>query len=224
MINDAVESWRSEHYAVLAEWCTEAKAGFDLIIKGVISSDEITVEDFVSVIKIIMLAGNFTQTELSQITTIASGRLGAWQNSVELPEPDMRRLVLELCYSSLHTKKAPPALVQMANVMDIKNPPQRKVACDDDGLSDRLWRKISELELTIRPENCLKNDNINYVGQLIRKTEAEMLRINNFGRKSLNEIKEVLLSMGLRLEMDSPAIDQFLSDLAEGKTGPESID
>ena len=56
----------------------------------------------------------------------------------------------------------------------------------------------------MRSANCLKNDNIIYIGDLVQKTEAEMLRTPDFGRKSLNEIKEVLSSMGLRLGMDIP--------------------
>ena len=60
-----------------------------------------------------------------------------------------------------------------------------------------LLKKVDELELSVRSANCLKNDNIVYIGDLIQKTEAEMLRTPNFGRKSLNEIKEVLASMGL---------------------------
>ena len=67
-----------------------------------------------------------------------------------------------------------------------------------------LLKKVDELELSVRSANCLKNDNIVYIGDLIQKTEAEMLRTPNFGRKSLNEIKEVLSSMGLRLGMDIP--------------------
>lgn len=67
-----------------------------------------------------------------------------------------------------------------------------------------LLRKVDELELSVRSANCLKNDNIVYIGDLIQKTEAEMLRTPNFGRKSLNEIKEVLLSMGLKLGMEVP--------------------
>ena len=55
-----------------------------------------------------------------------------------------------------------------------------------------LLKKVDELELSVRSANCLKNDNIVYIGDLIQKTEAEMLRTPNFGRKSLNEIKEVL--------------------------------
>lgn len=65
-----------------------------------------------------------------------------------------------------------------------------------------LLKKVDELELSVRSANCLKNDNIVYIGDLIQKTEAEMLRTPNFGRKSLNEIKEVLASMGLSLGMD----------------------
>ncbi len=68
-----------------------------------------------------------------------------------------------------------------------------------------LLKKVDELELSVRSANCLKNDNIVYIGDLIQKTEAEMLRTPNFGRKSLNEIKEVLASMGLHLGMEVPA-------------------
>ena len=75
---------------------------------------------------------------------------------------------------------------------------------DEDALefNPLLLKKVDELELSVRSANCLKNDNIVYIGDLIQKTEAEMLRTPNFGRKSLNEIKEVLSGMGLHLGMD----------------------
>ncbi|MBK5927109.1 DNA-directed RNA polymerase subunit alpha [Rhodobaculum claviforme] len=77
-------------------------------------------------------------------------------------------------------------------------------ADSDSGLefNPLLLKKVDELELSVRSANCLKNDNIVYIGDLIQKTEAEMLRTPNFGRKSLNEIKEVLAGMGLHLGMD----------------------
>ncbi len=75
---------------------------------------------------------------------------------------------------------------------------------DTNMLNRFLLKKVDELELSVRSANCLKNDNIIYIGDLVGKTEAEMLRTPNFGRKSLNEIKEVLSSMGLRLGMDIP--------------------
>ena len=65
-----------------------------------------------------------------------------------------------------------------------------------------LLKKVDELELSVRSANCLKNDNIVYIGDLIQKTEGEMLRTPNFGRKSLNEIKAVLAEMGLHLGME----------------------
>jgi len=72
------------------------------------------------------------------------------------------------------------------------------------GFNPVLLKKVDELELSVRSANCLKNDNIVYIGDLIQKSEAEMLRTPNFGRKSLNEIKEVLAGMGLHLGMDVP--------------------
>src|SRR5215469_5433159 len=79
-----------------------------------------------------------------------------------------------------------------------------------------LLKKVDELELSVRSANCLKNDNIVYIGDLILKTEAEMLRTPNFGRKSLNEIKEVLAQMGLHLGMDVPGWPpENIEDLAK---------
>ncbi|WP_157215701.1 DNA-directed RNA polymerase subunit alpha [Flavisphingomonas formosensis] len=75
---------------------------------------------------------------------------------------------------------------------------------DSNQINRYLLKKVDELELSVRSANCLKNDNIIYIGDLVGKTEAEMLRTPNFGRKSLNEIKEVLASMGLRLGMEIP--------------------
>jgi len=78
------------------------------------------------------------------------------------------------------------------------------VAKSEPEFNRNLLRKVDELELSVRSANCLKNDNIVYIGDLIQKTEAEMLRTPNFGRKSLNEIKEVLAQMGLHLGMEVP--------------------
>jgi DNA-directed RNA polymerase subunit alpha len=74
-------------------------------------------------------------------------------------------------------------------------------ATGDLPFNRNLLRKVDELELSVRSANCLKNDNIIYIGDLVQKSEGEMLRTPNFGRKSLNEIKEVLQQMGLNLGM-----------------------
>ncbi|MCC6305524.1 MAG: DNA-directed RNA polymerase subunit alpha [Rhodobacteraceae bacterium] len=83
--------------------------------------------------------------------------------------------------------------------------PEAATAADGESsleFNPLLLKKVDELELSVRSANCLKNDNIVYIGDLIQKTEAEMLRTPNFGRKSLNEIKEVLSTMGLHLGME----------------------
>ncbi len=83
-------------------------------------------------------------------------------------------------------------------------------------MNRNLLKKVDELELSVRSANCLKNDNIIYIGDLVQKSEPEMLRTPNFGRKSLNEIKEVLASMGLRLGMDIPGWPpENIEDLAK---------
>jgi len=93
---------------------------------------------------------------------------------------------------------------QLATFVNFNEPEsaQRQDEEDDLEFNPLLLKKVDELELSVRSANCLKNDNIVYIGDLIQKTEAEMLRTPNFGRKSLNEIKEVLTVMGLHLGMD----------------------
>ncbi|HWP34284.1 MAG TPA: DNA-directed RNA polymerase subunit alpha [Thermodesulfobacteriota bacterium] len=76
-----------------------------------------------------------------------------------------------------------------------------KVAEERAKINEHLYKSVDELELSVRSANCLKNADIKYIGELVQKTEAEMLKTKNFGRKSLNEIKEILAEMGLSLGM-----------------------
>jgi DNA-directed RNA polymerase subunit alpha len=75
------------------------------------------------------------------------------------------------------------------------------VSEEQQKLSEHLWKSVDDLELSVRSANCLQNANIRYIGELVQKTESEMLKTKNFGRKSLKEIKEILSSMGLSLGM-----------------------
>ena len=81
---------------------------------------------------------------------------------------------------------------------------EKKPQVTEPEFNKNLLKKVDELELSVRSMNCLKNDNIIYIGDLVQKTEPEMLRTPNFGRKSLNEIKEVLSAMSLYLGMEIP--------------------
>ena len=87
-------------------------------------------------------------------------------------------------------------------------------------------RKVDELELSVRSANCLQNANIKFIGELVQKSENDMLKTKNFGRKSLNEIKEILAEMGLSLGMKLD--DQALRELESRKTrdtgAPSSVE
>ena len=124
---------------------------------------------------------------------------------------DLDRLTMEIETNGAMTPEDSVALAarilqdQLQLFVNFEEPQTvQKVEEVDDELefNRNLLRKVDELELSVRSANCLKNDNIVYIGDLVQKTEAEMLRTPNFGRKSLNEIKEVLAQMGLHLGME----------------------
>jgi DNA-directed RNA polymerase subunit alpha len=97
---------------------------------------------------------------------------------------------------------------QLAIFINFDEPVESVIPAADEPtpLNPNLFRSVDELELSVRSANCLQNANIRYIGELVQKTEAEMLKTKNFGRKSLNEIKELLTSMGLELGL---ALDNF---------------
>ena len=95
---------------------------------------------------------------------------------------------------------------QLSMFVNFEDPKEiiKEVKSSEPEFNRNLLKRVEELELSVRSMNCLKNDNIIYIGDLVQKTEPEMLRTPNFGRKSLNEIKEVLNTMSLYLGMEIP--------------------
>lgn len=87
------------------------------------------------------------------------------------------------------------------NFDEAMEPAEEKKDSSSPKLNENLFRSVDDLELSVRSANCLKNANIRYIGELVVRSEAEMLKTKNFGRKSLNEIKEILSEMGLNLGM-----------------------
>ncbi len=108
-------------------------------------------------------------------------------------------------------------LTVFLNFEDKDTPTEVKPAAQSTGTvtNDALLKPVSELELSVRSANCLQNANIKYIYELVSKTEGEMLRTKNFGRKSLNEIKEILASMGLGLGMKVDNIMKQVGSQAE---------
>ena len=87
------------------------------------------------------------------------------------------------------------------NFDEVDEEEQQEVVKEEETVNENLLRHVDDLELSVRSANCLKNAGINLIGELVQKTEAEMLKTKNFGRKSLNEIKEILAEMGLSFGM-----------------------
>ena len=125
---------------------------------------------------------------------------------------DYDRLILQIETNGAVTPEDAVALAarilqdQLGMFVNFEEPQRLRAEEPQDDLpfNRNLLRKVDELELSVRSANCLKNDNIVYIGDLVQKSEQEMLRTPNFGRKSLNEIKEVLTTMGLGLGMSVP--------------------
>jgi len=96
---------------------------------------------------------------------------------------------------------------QLQIFINFDEEPRRPERTDaPSALNENLFRSVDELEFSVRSQNCLQNADIKYIGELVQKTEQEMLKTKNFGRKSLNEIKEILHEMGLELGMK---VDHF---------------
>ena len=132
-----------------------------------------------------------SQARVGQITDYDKLTMEIWTDGSVMPED-------ALAFAAKILKE------QMAIFINFDEEPEvepKEEEEEEPKLNDNLFRSVDELELSVRSANCLKNANIRLIGELVQKTEAEMLKTKNFGRKSLNEIKEILTEMGLSLGM-----------------------
>ncbi len=102
---------------------------------------------------------------------------------------------------------------------EIEEPERKEVIRPEEQVNQNLYKSVEELELSVRSANCLKNADIRHIWELVQRTEPEMLKTKNFGRKSLNEIKAILDEMGLHLGMK---LDGFVPPLPEEKKGKDN--
>ncbi|MBW2621368.1 MAG: DNA-directed RNA polymerase subunit alpha [Deltaproteobacteria bacterium] len=105
-------------------------------------------------------------------------------------------------------------LTVFINFEELEEPVKEEEITSDETYNEHLFRSVDELELSVRSANCLKNADIHLIGELVQKTESEMLKTKNFGRKSLNEIKEILEEMDLKLGItieDFPSREEILA-------------
>jgi DNA-directed RNA polymerase subunit alpha len=140
---------------------------------------------------------NFTveAARLGQMTDYDKLTLEVWSNGAISPQD-------AIGHAAKLLKDHMTIFINFEEVAEaVEDQPERSM----DRVSDQLNRSVEELELSVRSYNCLKNAGIQTIGELVQKSESEMLRTKNFGRKSLNEIKEILTTMGLGLGMKPDA-------------------
>jgi DNA-directed RNA polymerase subunit alpha len=153
------------------------------------SVDQIPIDALFSPIKKV----NFTVTNarVGQQTDYDKLTLEVWTNGAVAPD-DAIAFAAKILKEQLNI---------FINFEETAEPIEQPVDEEQEKLNENLWRTVDELELSVRSANCLQNANIKYIGELVQKTESEMLKTKNFGRKSLKEIKEILAEMGLSLGM-----------------------
>jgi DNA-directed RNA polymerase subunit alpha len=145
-----------------------------------------------------------TNARVGQQTDYDKLTLEVWTNGAVRPDD-------ALAFAAKILKEQ---LTIFINFEEQPEPVEAPVNEEQEKLNENLWRTVDELELSVRSANCLQNANIKYIGELVQKTEAEMLKTKNFGRKSLKEIKEILAGMGLSLGMK-------LDNWPGNQTGPK---
>lgn len=144
---------------------------------------------------------NVTQARVGQITDYDKLTMEIWTDGSLKPED-------ALAYAAKILKDQLTIFINFEEEVELSEEEIR----EEPAFNENLFRSVDELELSVRSANCLKNADISYIGELVQKSEAEMLKTKNFGRKSLNEIKEILAEMGLSLGLkveDFPSRDEI---------------
>jgi len=130
-----------------------------------------------------------SNARVGQITDYDKLVLEIWTDGSILPEE-------AAAYAAKILKEQVSVFINFDEPEEVEKPEEEG---EEDHINENLLKGVDDLELSVRSANCLKNAGIQYIGELVQKTEAEMLKTKNFGRKSLNEIKEMLAEMGLSL-------------------------
>jgi DNA-directed RNA polymerase subunit alpha len=198
-VNDQVQILNPEqHIATLGKG---GKFSAEIIVKlgrGYVPSDEqgqelpvgfIAVDSIFSPVRRVNY--NVTYARVGQRTDYDKLTFEVWTDGSLQPEDAV----------SLGSKIMKEQLQVFINFDESMEPDTEELEKSSPTLNEHLFRSVDDLELSVRSANCLKNANIRYIGELVQKTEAEMLKTKNFGRKSLNEIKDILSEMGLSLGM-----------------------
>jgi DNA-directed RNA polymerase subunit alpha len=186
----------------IATLSNKGKLNMEMVVKmgkGYVPADKATRSD--RPIGVILMDASYspikkvnyvvTNARVGQITDYDKLTVEVWTNGSVSPED-------AIAYSAKILKEQ---MTPFINFEEEPEPLEDEEEEESEKPNENLFRPVSELELSVRSANCLKNANITLIGELVQKTESEMLKTKNFGRKSLNEIKAILAEMGLSLGM-----------------------
>jgi len=198
--SDAVEILNPDHH--IATLTRDAKLSMEMVVKtgrGYVPAERnkeenqpigtLPIDAIFSPIRKVNY--NVTNARVGQITDYDKLTLEVWTDGSLNPEEAM-------AYAAKILKDQLSIFITFEEEEETEGAKDQE---ETEGLNENLFRSVDELELSVRSANCLKHANIKLIGDLVQKTEAEILATKNFGRKSLNEIKEILAEMGLSLGM-----------------------
>lgn len=146
------------------------------------------------------VAYNVSNARVGQMTDYDKLTMEIWTNAAVRPDD-------ALAYAAKILKEQLTVFINFDETEEVETKSQEDEAENKPQLNENLFKTVDSLELSVRAANCLENANIKYIGELVTRTESEMLKTKNFGRKSLNEIKDILAEMGLSLGMKIDGFD-----------------
>jgi DNA-directed RNA polymerase subunit alpha len=196
---------------VIAHLDADGKLDMEMVVRlgrGYVSADANRSEDLpVGMITIDSIFApvrrvsySVSNARVGQMTDYDKLTLEVWTNGAERPDD-------AVAYAAKILKEQLTIFVNFDEVEEDNAARAAAAAPAAVAMNDNLYKEVSTLELSVRAANCLENANIKFIGELVTRTEAEMLKTKNFGRKSLNEIKDLLAEMGLSLGMKIDGFD-----------------
>ena len=196
---------------VIATVSTDGKLDIDMIVKtgrGYVTSEENrqdagVPEGYLGVDSIFApvrrVAFSISNARVGQMTDYDKLTLEIWTNGAVRPDD-------ALAYAAKIIKEQLTVFINFDEVEDVEKKADESLS-NRPKLNENLFKTVDSLELSVRAANCLENANIRFIGELVTRTESDMLKTKNFGRKSLNEIKDILAEMGLYLGMKIEGFD-----------------
>lgn len=189
---------------------TEGKISMEMVVRhgrGYVSADQNRTEDLAAGMIAIdsifapvrRVAYNVSNARVGQMTDYDKLSIEVWTNGAVRPDD-------AIAYAAKILKEQLTIFVNFDETEEesVRTPEE---SSSKPALNDNLFKTVDSLELSVRAANCLENANIKFIGELVTKSETEMLKTKNFGRKSLNEIKDILAEMGLSLGMKIDGFD-----------------